>query len=54
MARAFVVLNDGETFTDIDGCKIVILSDEEDERVGETGQIKGANAIAIINLSEMF
>lgn len=53
MAVAIVVLNDGETYTSINGCKIVILSDEEADAVDICGDPRGCNSILEIDLTSL-
>jgi hypothetical protein len=46
-----VVLNDGETYTDVHGCSIVIVSREEYDRVIQAGgNARDFNPIAEVSL----
>jgi len=51
MAHVIVVLNDGETYTDITGCKIVVLSDEQLAVLEENGDPRDCTPIVEIDLT---
>lgn len=55
MAHVIVVLNDGETYTNIDGCSIVVLSDEQMAMLEDTNDPRDIEQpVAIIELGTMF
>lgn len=48
------VLNDGETFTDVSGCKLIVVkSDHYDEVILEGGDAKDLSPIAVVDLSSL-
>jgi len=49
---AIVVLNDGETYTNVEGCKIMIFGREEMNKVDESGVISDGEPLMVLSLKE--
>ena len=48
------VLNDGETFTDVSGCKLIVVNSEHyDEVILEGGDAKDLSPLAVVDLSSL-
>ncbi len=48
------VLNDGETFTDVSGCKLIVVTSEHyDEVILEGGDAKDLVPLSVVDLSSL-